>query len=176
MHQLLNLFKRTLRASMLVLTVVFVAFGQAHAADPTPEQMYAEIISAWNARDANKLAGLYAASGSVFTSPNAGENADPARFKAYLQAFFTAVPDFKLEMKQSAPISPNYLVDEWVVSGTWSHAFPGGPLVGVPATGKKFVLNGSSFHQLKDGKLVSTVQYYDNMSFLTQIGAIPSGR
>lgn len=175
MNTFSGIFSKWIWCAVFSLVSVFTALGQAHAADK-PDQMYNQIIAAWQARDADRLASLYAKDGSLFNSPGTGQTVDSNGFKAYLQAFFTAIPDFKLVMKQVDPISGNQLVDQWTVSGTWKNPFPGGPLAGMPATGKGFVLSGSSFHQLKDGKLVSTVQYFDNLSFLTQIGAIPAGK
>ena len=151
--------------------VISAGFAQA---ENQANKLYDPIIQAWQARDADKLASLYAQSSATFASPGAGGQLSAQDFKLYAQALFVAVPDFKLTMKQSAPIGKNGLFDQWEVTGTWTQPFPGGPLAGMPASGKSFVLPGTCVHQTQNGQLVSTVQYYDNLSFLQQIGAIPT--
>lgn len=175
MTMLTHAFHRLLTVVLLSLASVCAMWGTAHAADK-PDQMYSQVVAAWQARDADRLSALYAKNGSSFNSPGTGQTVDANGFKAYLQAFFTAVPDFKLQVKQVDVISNDQMVDQWTVTGTWKQPFPGGPLAGAPATGKSFTLDGSSFHKMKDGKLVSTVQYFDNLSFLTQIGAVSPGK
>ena len=54
----------------------------------------------------------------------------------------------------------------------WQGDFPGGPLAGKPASGKSFVLPGSGFVEIRDGKIVRATHYFDQLAFLTQIGAI----
>lgn len=165
-------FKHMCRVWILALCLAW-ATGPVMA-NSAERKTYDQIIQAWQARDADKLASLYAQSSATFASPGAGGQLGAQDFKSYAQALFVAVPDFKLTMKQSAPIGKNGLFDQWEVTGTWTQPFPGGPLAGMPASGKSFVLPGTSVHQTQNGQLVSTVQYYDNLSFLQQIGAIPS--
>lgn len=165
-------FQARLSASLFGLFMMLSAsFAQAEI---QANKVYDPIIQAWQARDAEKLASLYAQSSATFASPGAGGQLSAQDFKLYAQALFVAVPDFKLTMKQSAPMGKNGLFDQWEVTGTWTQPFPGGPLAGMPASGKSFVLPGTSVHQTQNGQLVSTVQYYDNLSFLQQIGAIPT--
>lgn len=165
-------FKARISTSLFGLFMMLTAsFAQAEI---QANKLYDPVVQAWQARDADKLASLYAQSSATFMSPGAGGQLSAQDFKLYAQALFVAVPDFKLTMKQSAPIGKNGLFDQWEVSGTWTQPFPGGPLAGMPASGKSFVLPGTSVHQTRNGQLVSTVQYYDNLSFLQQIGAIPT--
>lgn len=165
-------FKFRLPAYVFGLFIMLATtFAQA---DIHASKLYDPIIRAWQTRDADKLASLYAQSSATFASPGAGGQLGAQDFKSYAQALFVAVPDFKLTIKQSGPIGKNALFDQWEVSGTWTQPFPGGPLAGMPPSGRSFVLPGTSVHQTQNGQLVSTVQYYDNLSFLQQIGAIPS--
>ena len=84
----------------------------------------------------------------------------------------TAVPDCRVEVVSVASVNDHVLAEQWVFKGTWTKPFPGGPLAGVQPSGKSFVLPGSSFIEIRDGKIVSDTVYFDNLSFLTQIGVI----
>jgi predicted ester cyclase len=70
-------------------------------------------------------------------------------------------------------VDEDTLAEQWVITGTWKKPFPAGPLAGVPPTGKAFSVPGASFLEWSDGKIQSSVHYYDQMALLTQIGVIP---
>jgi predicted ester cyclase len=99
----------------------------------------------------------------------------PARGEAitqYAGGTFSGFPDFKLEIVNRQSNGP------WVRrrvgdAGSWSGTFAGGPLKGVAPSGKPFVVHGSSFLEYENGKLKSENIYFDRMSLLAQIGALP---
>lgn len=128
---------------------------------------------AWSRRDPAGVVNAMHPSGT-FTSPAAGKKLSPEAFAGYMQVLFGAVPDFQAEVKQVGTLDENTLAEEWVVKGTWTQPFAAGPLAGLAPTGKSFVLPGSTIIGFKDGKMASQVQYFDNMSLVTQIGAVPT--
>lgn len=134
---------------------------------------FSQYKNAWSRRDpAGVISAMHPA--GTFTSPAAGEKLSPQAFAGYMQVLFGAVPDFQAEVKQVGRLDDNTLAEEWIVKGTWTQPFAAGPLAGLAPTGKSFVLPGSTMIGFKDGKMVSQVQYFDNMSLVTQIGAVPT--
>lgn len=134
-------------------------------------QAYQSYVDGWNSRTPAKVMSPMSPQ-ATYTSPGAGEKLPPREFNGYLQAFFGGVPDFHVDIVKSGPIDSDTLADEWVVTGTWTKPFVAGPLAGLAPTGKSFRLPGVGFHDFRDGKIVSTVHYYDNLSLLTQLGVI----
>lgn len=135
------------------------------------KQTHTQFIDGWNKRDVKIVSGALHTKGT-FSSPNAGGPLNHQQFQAYLQTLFTAVPDFTVKNSEMSMIDKNSSAEQWVVAGTWTQPFTAGPLAGMPATGKSFVLSGSNFIEWRDGKMTSVVQYFDNLSLLTQLGVI----
>lgn len=133
---------------------------------------FSQYKEAWSRRDPSGVSSAMHPAGT-FTSPAAGEKLPPQAFAGYMQVLFGAVPDFQAEVKQVGKLDDNTLAEEWEVRGTWTQPFAADPLAGLAPTGKTFVLPGSTVIGFKDGKMVSQVQYFDNMSLVTQIGAVP---
>ena len=89
--------------------------------------------------------------------------------------------------KQSAdatffPVFPdvNYATDDMVAEGdkvairyimTATHK---GEFMGIAPTGKRITLTGAIFYHLADGKIMEALQYFDQLSMMQQLGAIPS--
>ncbi len=59
---------------------------------------------------------------------------------------------------------------EWTMSGTHAGDFPN-----LPATGRTFTIEGVSILEVKDGLVQSQRDFYDQASFLRQVGALPEG-
>jgi predicted ester cyclase len=128
---------------------------------------------AWNRHDVNALMGYFGSTGSL-SSPGAGP--DPVSGKAlerWLGGLFTGIPDFRVEVVSLDVVGEHRVVDQWVISGTWTQPFPEGPLQGVKPTGKSFKVSGAGFYDWQNGHIARAVDYLDNMAFLVQIGVIP---
>ena len=128
---------------------------------------------AWNRHDVNALMAYFGATGSL-SSPGAGPDplAGPA-LESWLRALFVGIPDFHVEVANLDIVSENKVVDEWVMTGTWTQPFPSGPLQGAKPTGKTFKVRGAGFYDWQNGHIVKGVHYLDNISFLAQIGVVP---
>jgi len=92
--------------------------------------------------------------------------------RALGEAFRTAAPDNKLTPLRTFE-SGDTIVVEGVYSGTHT-----GPLVGpagtIPATGRAFSFPFVDILQARDGKFVSHRIYWDNVTFLAQLGLMPT--
>jgi ketosteroid isomerase-like protein len=83
----------------------------------------------------------------------------------------TALPDNRITVLRTAVGDGGALVvEESVVEGTHT-----GPLVGadgseLPPTGRHVSAPFAMVHELRDGKLVASRLYYDQLEFLAQLG------
>lgn len=93
-------------------------------------------------------------------------------FRELGEAFRTAAPDHHLEALHTFEAGDTIIV-EGVYSGTHT-----GPLAGpggtIPATGRSFAFPYVDIMQARDGKFVSHRIYWDNVTFLTQLGLMPA--
>ena len=127
---------------------------------------YTDLI---NAHDAHGIAALFAEDG-VIVDPG-GEYRGRDAIAEYWEGFFQAFPemhgqdDFQAESGDTA-------INEWSASGTNT-----GPLEGpegtIPATGKSVSLRGCDAVTVRDGLIQSQRVYFDQLSFMTQLGLIP---
>ena len=105
------------------------------------------------------------------TARNGGAlNRDQA--KVYTQGFINGFPDLHFELTQKIA-QGEYVVINWIGSGTHN-----GPLTTptgdtLPATGKKAVVAGSTTYQIINGKVVKGWTYWDMVSMLSQLGILP---
>ena len=93
-------------------------------------------------------------------------------FRGLARAFFTAAPDMKLAIRNTWEVGDTIIV-EGVYSGTQS-----GPLATpdgseIPATGRSFSFPYVDILRAREGKFVEHRVYWDNITFLTQLGLLP---
>ena len=129
---------------------------------------YTDLI---NAHDAEGIGALFADDGAI-VDPG-GEYRGRDAIVAYWTGFFQAFPEmegadtFKAESGDTA-------INEWSASGRHT-----GPLEGpegtIPATGKSLTLRGVDAITVSDGLIQSQRVYFDQMSFMAQLGLIPEG-
>jgi steroid delta-isomerase-like uncharacterized protein len=87
---------------------------------------------------------------------------------AYFEDTFTAVPDFKIEIKAMAEQGDDVFV-QWHMTGTHK-----GPLMGIEPTGKPLSIDGMDHFVLHDdGTVVSNFVVIDQMQYARQIGMMP---
>ena len=93
--------------------------------------------------------------------------------RAAWQMYMAALPD-------EHPTAIRHLEDGDTVVTEWtSEATHQGPLTMptgemLPATGKKITTSGVTVQEIRDGKVVRQVFYFDNAEFLQQLGLMPS--
>jgi steroid delta-isomerase-like uncharacterized protein len=133
--------------------------------------LYGNFKAAWNRHDAKAIAAMFHPIGT-YSSPQTGQPLPPPGIEQYTGGLFAAIPDFHVDVVSATPIGPNTIAEQWVVKGTWTQPFQGGPLAGAKPSGKSFTLPGAGFLQFKDGKIASDTAYFDQMGLLTQLGVI----
>jgi steroid delta-isomerase-like uncharacterized protein len=91
-----------------------------------------------------------------------------AELKAYFEACFHAIPDFKIELTSHFSAG-NWAGAEWTWSGTQTGDFPG-----IPATHKYACVRAASVFELQGNKFRRCSEYWDMATALKQVGLMPS--
>ena len=164
----------TAAATTALAALAFQALP-AHASEGQLNlQGYNATKAPWNARNAAGIAAAYTPEGT-FQSPATGAPLNREAFTGYLGGLFTAMPDFKVtSLRTQVSADGKTITDEWLMEATWTQPFPGGQLAGAPPSGKAVKLPGVSVVQMEQGRIRSYTQYFDNLSFLMQLGVIPT--
>jgi len=70
---------------------------------------------------------------------------------------------------------PIMVADEETVAVRWIFTVDHtGPFAGVSATGKRIVFDGTAIYRLENGRIAETWLKIDQLSLLTQVGALPA--
>lgn len=77
-------------------------------------------------------------------------------------------PDFKIDITRTIADS-DQIATEWTCSGTHH-----GEYQGVPPTGRRVSINGTTIQRTKGGLILDEHVYFDRLSLLQQLGAIPA--
>jgi C-1 hydroxylase len=126
------------------------------------------LIEALNARDldlwSRHLAEDYAAE-----HPGVSVPLDETRSIAYHQRFVTAFPDIRFEALGVIAEGDRVLV-QWTARGT--HAERLATVTGetIPPTRRRATVSGAMVAEARDGKLVRSWFYWDQLSLLSQLG------
>ncbi|MGH8004741.1 MAG: ester cyclase, partial [Limisphaerales bacterium] len=87
-----------------------------------------------------------------------------------LKAMFVYAPDTKIETHPIRFGSGEWTCATGVMTGTFSKPMPIGGGKSIPPTGKKFSVPMCTVARWKDGKMVEESLYWDNLTFMRQIG------
>ena len=124
-----------------------------------------------NAHDLAGLAALFADDG-IYIDPT-GEYRGRDAITQYWAEFFKAFPDLRVQDDFKAE-SGDTAINEWSIFGT--HTGPlDGPEGTIAATGKSLAIRGCDAVTARDGQIQSQRAYYDQMTFLVQLGLVPEG-
>ena len=89
-------------------------------------------------------------------------------FKAYYNNYLTGFSDAEFNIVDVFG-QGDKVVKHWSFKGTHD-----GDFFGIPATGKKIDLIGTTLVLMKDGKILQEQDFFDNYSLLSQLGLIPT--
>jgi len=126
------------------------------------------MTDAWNRGDAAALAGFMRDDVTfrdvAVPEPIHGR----AGLQAAAQAYMTAFPDLHVEITSSV-CEGDRLVEEWIATGTHD-----GPLMQLEPTHRSTRSEGCSVIRFDaDGKVAESAMYWNPMTMLAQIGALP---
>ena len=88
--------------------------------------------------------------------------------KQIVSMYRNAFPDTEFEINDLI-LEGNKVAARLTVSGTHK-----GALMGIPATGKRVTITGTSITHFRDGKQVESWASYDQLGMLRQLGVAPS--
>ncbi len=155
------------RICFITLTLTFfIIIPTTVSADDHVASMK-DYLAAWNEHDAAKAAN-FLAEDVVYFDASVGKpvNGRVEAKKNVIEAFINAVPDLKWEPLGEPVVSNNNVAFEWKFSGTntgdWSD--------GTKASNKTFSINGMSIFRFNGSKIIYQGDYYDALSFYTQLG------
>lgn len=131
-----------------------------------PKEVAQAIFAAFNRHDAEGIASLYADDTFVDSPDFPAPKRSPKEVAENYRNYFEAMPDIKDDVTNMI-VSGDKVIVEFVSSGTIQNLAPDDPPV---MKGKKFSLKICSILEIKNGKVVRDITYYDQLSFLKQVG------
>lgn len=131
-----------------------------------PMKIAQAIFAAFNRHDAEAMASFYAEDTFVDSPDFAAPKRTPEEVAENYRNYFESTPDIKDDVT-SIIVSGDKVVVEFTSSGTIENLAPADPPV---MKGKKFSLNICAVLEIKNGRVVRDITYYDQLSFLTQVG------
>jgi steroid delta-isomerase-like uncharacterized protein len=87
-------------------------------------------------------------------------------FRAYYNNYLSGFSDAQFEIVDIFG-QGDKMVKHWTFKGTHD-----GEMFGIPATNNKVDISGTTLIWMKDGKILKEQDYFDNHSFLTQLGLL----
>lgn len=131
------------------------------------EQLARAFFEAWAARDADRLAGIYAADAEYVRADGTSRGVD--EIIGYCKEIWESFPDETATIR-AVLVSPEGVTVEWTESAT--HTAPRKtPLGVIPPTGKGFRdAPVVEIFRFRNGKIASQREYYDLLSIMRQLG------
>jgi steroid delta-isomerase-like uncharacterized protein len=103
---------------------------------------------------------------SIDHDPAPGQVPGPQGYRALFAEMRKAFPDMKVELAKLVADEDN-VAFAYTFTGTHK-----GPLMGIPATGRKVKIRGMQISQFRDGKMVERWGSSDQLGILQQLGAM----
>ncbi len=124
-------------------------------------------LNAWNSHDVEKILAFY---DENFESDVVSEDYsyhDHRSVSEMAWRFFKAFPDLHFELKESLEQGDKISL-LWVGTGTHK-----GTYNHIPPTGKRLQVNGTSFLEVKNGRITRATFLWDGADMLRQMGLLP---
>lgn len=123
----------------------------------------------WNQRNESAIDEMFAAHGKGHHFPQTGGTFNgPDEFKPVYKSFCSAFPDLRVIVDEVIS-EGNRAAARWTAMATHS-----GEGLGIPPTGNKITLPGSSFAIIEDGKMIEAWNFIDMGHLYEQLGARPA--
>lgn len=121
-------------------------------------------FDAWNSRNPEAVAAALGASGTYEDPTTGGRLMGPAMAE-YASRLLTAFPDLSFEVKSISLTGDGAVATQWMMQGTNSGPFGGGP-----PTGNTVKLPGADFFVVDDDHISSVKVYFDQRTLVEQMG------
>jgi steroid delta-isomerase-like uncharacterized protein len=128
--------------------------------------------AAFNERDFSKASQIYSPD-VVTIEPGSGRMVGPDAVVAHAQAFLAGFPDARLEVLSVVDDGQRVAIEGlFIGTNTGAMPTPGGEL---PPTGRPLRLPFSDVWESEAGRITRHQVYFDQMTFLGQLGLVPAG-
>lgn len=122
----------------------------------------------WNKRNLDLIDELISPDFVIHDPNNASSGKGPEGYKKFVHAYLTAFPDTQLTVRDHVA-DDSTVATRWTATGTHQ-----GALNGIPASGRRIVIEGISFSKAVDGKFVESWSTWDSLNVLQQMGVVPT--
>jgi len=129
-----------------------------------------EYVAAWNSHDADRLASLFVKYGSYGEFGLGAVMLGREEVRRYLTATFAALPDLAIAAIGEPLTSGERVFWRWLMTATHQ-----GEFAGMPATGKRIELRGSSTLLTRGGEILRAADCFDVASIAEQVAAEREG-
>jgi steroid delta-isomerase-like uncharacterized protein len=131
-------------------------------------------FEAFNARDMERGPDLLAPSAELLDVASNQRFTGPDGLRKYWQGWYSAFSDGKVEILNSRASEDGTVVTEFVGRGTQDGTLVGPAGQSVPATGRRVEVHFCQVATVSGGKITGARIYWDMMTMLGQLGALPS--
>lgn len=138
--------------------------GSTEATIPDVVRKY---VDAFAKRDVEGCVQSFASDGT-YSDPGTPRPLSREGINKLFAALFAGFPNATTETVALDPIAKNRAVWRWILRATNSGSFGG-----VAPTGRPLVLPGCEFIEVRDGLIRRVEGYYDQLTFLAQLGLAP---
>jgi steroid delta-isomerase-like uncharacterized protein len=132
-------------------------------------QIVRTYIDAFRRQDVDAWLATFAPDGTLSDPATNQQPLAEQALKEVVGGFFAGFPDATTETMALYAITPDLAVWRWVIRGT--HA---GSYRGLSPTGRSLILPGCEFITVRESKVQRVEGYFDRLSILQQLGAIPA--
>ena len=130
------------------------------------------VENAMNAQDWEAWDNLHAEN-VILHSPDSPEPTQGRdKVQAWYKAFTVGFPDLEVKQLQLFA-SGDWVVGEYEVAGTHTGPLPG-PEGEIPPTNKRVRIASATVYRVEGGQVAEIHEYFDQMSFMTQLGLMES--
>jgi steroid delta-isomerase-like uncharacterized protein len=137
---------------------------------PTPEvaaQLIRDLVDAWNAHDADRLAALYAPDFEEDDVAQARAQHGPESVRALMRLYLRAFPDVQI-LPERVIIQGDQIAFAWTLCGTHR-----GTLMNIPPTGRGVRIRGVSLITVAQGRIQRATRIWDMAGMLRAFGLLP---
>ncbi len=132
------------------------------------ERIVHELSAMWNSKDVDRIERLFAPDAVHEDTTSGAKLSGAPAIRELFSSTWKAIPDVHTDVTRVIS-QDEWAAWEWTMTATQTGDFPN-----LPATGHSFSIVGVSVIQIRDGKVLSQRDYYDQASFLRQVGALPA--
>lgn len=126
-----------------------------------------EVLGAWNAHDADRLAGCYAQEYMGVDVADAAPQTGPAGIRQAALRYFAAFPDLSVRVDELV-VEGDRVAVVWTARGTHR-----GVLMNIPASGRTVEVQGVSVLAVRNQQIVRAFTMWDVAGLLRALGLLP---